>query len=219
MNLPRVEALVRSLPPPVVLWALKADLLDHGLANALAVLPPTSRFVFASSDAGFGRGSTAKILRGEATVQASRRPTTIVRVGPLYGPDVHGPWDGRTTIMVQAFAAGRTVARAPNLVKSFGRVEDAGTVLARLMVAPAPGILHVATPPKSQDDVARAVATAPAARWSRYAPCQSPPIPRCRATPRSPPGTPSAWRAGGAHWTLLAAHGAALAPVASGRRL
>ena len=62
MNLPRVEALVRSLPPPVVLWALKADhdeatLIDRGLANVLAVLPPTTHFVFVSSDAVFGRAS------------------------------------------------------------------------------------------------------------------------------------------------------------------
>ena len=186
MDLPMLEARVQSLQPSVVLWAIKADhdeatLIDSGLGCVLAVLPPTARFVFVSSDAVFGRGcgpyfedappaapsadsptaaySSAK-MRGEATVQASRRPTTVVRVGPLYGPDVHGRWDGRTTIMVQAFAAGRTVARAPNLVKSFVRVEDAAAVLARLMLAPAPGIVHVATPAKSYYDVARAVATA-----------------------------------------------------------
>ncbi len=98
MNLPMLEALVRSRQPSVVLWALQADhdeatLIDHGLANVLAVLPPTTRFVFVSSDAVLGRGSgpyfeddpptapsagsataayaTAKI-RDEATVQASR---------------------------------------------------------------------------------------------------------------------------------------------------
>lgn len=186
MDRPTLATLLQSLQPAVVLWALQADhdeaaLIDGGLANVLAVMPPTTRFAFVSSDAVFGRGCgpyfeddppaapsadspvaayAAAKLRGEAAVQTSRRPTTVVRVGPLYAPDVHGRWDGRTTIMVQALAAGRTVARAPNLVTSFVRVEDAATVLARPMLAPAPGIVHVATPPKSYDDVARAVATA-----------------------------------------------------------
>lgn len=108
-----LEALVQSLQPSVVLWAIKADhdeaaLIDRRLVNVLAVLPPTAGFVFVSSNAVFGRGvgpyfeddppaapsadhpvaayAMAK-ARGEQAVQASERPATIVRVGPVYGPD------------------------------------------------------------------------------------------------------------------------------------
>ncbi len=216
----------------------EATLIDRGLANVLAVLPPTTHFVFVSSDAVFGRGSgpyfeieaptappagsataayaTAQI-RGEATVPASRRPATIARVGRLYGLDVHGQWDGRTTIMVQAFAAGRTAARAPNPLKSFVRVKAAATVLARLMLAPAPGIVHVATPPKSYDDVARAVAAA-----TGYSMVRSVPVPADSPLPcnialatRHPEhlaGFSGALDFSGGAW-------GGLGPVESGRRL
>lgn len=97
--------------------------------------------------------------------------------------------------MVQAFAAGRMAARAPNLVKSFVRVEDAATALARLMLAPAPGIVHVATPPKSYDDVARAVAAATGYSMVRSVPVPADsPLPRHTALATRHPERLAGWR-------------------------
>lgn len=170
----------------------ESPLIDQGLRNVLAAVSPSAHLVFVSSDAVFGRGRgryreddppeahvagsptaayAAAKVRGEAAVQRRGGHWAIVRVGPLYGRWISGVWDRRTAaIMGELRGEGHTVARAPDLVKSFVRVEDAAQVLAHVLVAEVPGILHVAADPASFYELAVAMAEASGYPASRVRP-------------------------------------------------
>jgi nucleoside-diphosphate-sugar epimerase len=179
-------SLLDNIMPSVVLWALQdgnheSDLIARGLVSLLSRLPTSTRFIFMSSDAVFGAGTgpydeddppsphapnspvaqyAAAKTRGELLVRQWGGSSTIVRVGPLYGPSRGGAWDRRTTAVTQSLAAGQRLGRAPNLVKSFARVDGVARLLLHLTSDPVDGVLHVATAPRSFYEVALAIVDA-----------------------------------------------------------
>ncbi|MGC5328233.1 sugar nucleotide-binding protein [Brevibacillus sp. SYSU BS000544] len=155
--------------PDVVIWALmsgqnESSLIQEGLCKLLTHLQPAARLIYLSTDGVFSQGTgafseddethplgdanplsgyTNAKLSGESTVQLACRNSIILRNGPIYGQNILGKWDNRTTSLLNQLQAGNIVSRASNLFRTFVHVDDLAKAICELVHTNYSGKLHL----------------------------------------------------------------------------
>lgn len=167
LALPRVDALVITLPPPAVAGVVAPDGYRRSLENLAASLPGIpDRVVFVSSTRVFeGRGDGSAITEADAPAPTSDRARALVdgerRAAELFGASIvrpsgiYGP--GRDSLIRRVLAAApMQYARRTNRVHESDLVR---TIEAMLECSDAPGLLHATdASPAPLGDVATFVA-------------------------------------------------------------
>lgn len=162
-----VKGIIDECKPDVVIWCLmdvnnnEKELIDCGLNNVVRSIDDNTKLIYISTDAfadGTGKYSEEAELKyfnynnavseyanakidGEKIVK-SHWNHAIVRTGPLYGQDVEGNWDKRTSTLIDSLAQKQTIHRSSNLYKTFVCVADLADLVVEIIEIDFKGIIH-----------------------------------------------------------------------------
>lgn len=161
-----VKLLFQNLQPQIIVWCLmdmaqEDELTAVGLKNILENASHASHIIYISTDA--FKGGTGDYseetpmtyldkshvgavyvngkLNGEKMV-LDRGNSTVVRTGPIYGQNVVGKWDKRTSRLIEASLRHEVLVFSDNLYKTFVHVEDLADLIVEIIDQSYMGLIH-----------------------------------------------------------------------------
>lgn len=163
-----VKDIIENFNPDIILWTLMSNtsekyLVELGLDNILKYISGNKKIIFISTNAVF-RGkngaykennkpeyrnsrdalaeySNAKI-DGEKIV-ISHGNYIIIRPGMLYGKDINGIWDKKTTNLINLLEHNKEFVRTENMYNTFVKVEEMAKAIVKLIKIDYKGIIHL----------------------------------------------------------------------------
>lgn len=162
-----VDLLFGEHRPDAVVWCLldqkdEKALSEVGLHNVIRNIAKTTRFIYISTDAVFieGKGNYSEDvpvklwsscsplagyvngkIQGEEIVRGHQNHV-IIRTGPLYGQDIHGKWDKRTSRLIALLSNNQAVYRSSNLLRTFTCVDDLAELILEVIENDYTGFVH-----------------------------------------------------------------------------
>ncbi|WP_077623518.1 sugar nucleotide-binding protein [Sediminibacillus massiliensis] len=155
--------------PDVVIWSLMNTeeedvLVNEGLTHLITHLSPETKLIYLSSDFVFSAGEgpyseedqpkqlsednprsvyvNGKI-KAEKIIQKEIGNYLILRMGPLYGENLLGINDERSSKLEESLSAGENVFKSDLLIRSFAHVQDIAKAVVELVPQDLSGIFHM----------------------------------------------------------------------------
>ncbi len=160
--------IIKYFEPDVVLWSLMSKtsekyLIELGLNNILECISSKQKLIFISSNAVFNGGqgnhkeeeepqyknsNDSIAIYANAKIDAEKivkklENYIIVRPGAIYGKDIQGKWDSRTTRFIEEAKENKEVIRTKNLYTTFVKVDELALAITELIKIDYKGIIHL----------------------------------------------------------------------------